>query len=52
VRFSKGFRALPVTLISETPQFASVQGELAAGERVAVHGLLTLLAELAKTESQ
>ncbi|KAF2992627.1 Nickel and cobalt resistance protein CnrB [Methylocystis sp. MJC1] len=52
VRSSQGFRAMPVTLVSETPQFASVQGELAVGQRVAVHGLLTLLAELAKTESQ
>lgn len=52
VRSPQGFRATPVTLVSETPQFASVQGELAVGQRVAVHGLLTLLAELAKTESQ
>lgn len=52
VRSPQGFRAVPVTLVSETPQFASVQGELAVGQRVAVHGLLTLLAELAKTESQ
>jgi hypothetical protein len=39
-----------VTLISETPQFASVQGPLATGERVATRGLLTLLAELAAVE--
>ena len=52
VRSPEGFRAIPVTLISETPQFASVQGPLAAGERVATRGLLTLLAELAEVESK
>jgi RND family efflux transporter MFP subunit len=50
VRVTEGFRATPVTLISETPQFASVQGPLATGERVATRGLLTLLAELAAVE--
>jgi cobalt-zinc-cadmium efflux system membrane fusion protein len=52
VRVPEGFRAVPVTLVSETPQFASVQGALAAGERVATRGLLTLLAELADIESK
>lgn len=52
VRTAEGFRAVPVTLISETPQFASVQGALANGERVATRGLLTLLAELAEAESK
>jgi cobalt-zinc-cadmium efflux system membrane fusion protein len=52
VRVSEGFRAVPVTLVSETPQFASVQGRLAVGERVATRGLLTLLAELAETENK
>jgi RND family efflux transporter MFP subunit len=52
VRVPEGFRAIPVTLVSETPQFASVQGGLAAGERVATRGLLTLLAELAEIESK
>ena len=50
VRTPEGFVATPVTLISETPQFASVQGALKAGERVATRGLLTLLAELAAAE--
>jgi len=50
VHVPEGFRATPVTLISETPQFASVKGPLAAGERVATRGLLTLLAELAEAE--
>lgn len=50
VRTSEGFIATPVTLMSETPQFASVQGALKAGERVATRGLLTLLAELATAE--
>lgn len=52
VRVKDGFRATPVTLISETPHFASVQGPLVAGERVATRGLLTLLAELAEAEKQ
>ena len=50
VRAPEGFVATPVTLVSETPQFASVQGSLKAGERVATRGLLTLLAELAAAE--
>ncbi|HEY8163855.1 MAG TPA: efflux RND transporter periplasmic adaptor subunit [Methylocystis sp.] len=52
VRSPEGFRAIPVILVSETPQFASVQGELAAGERVATRGLLTLLAELTEAENK
>ncbi|MEK4035234.1 efflux RND transporter periplasmic adaptor subunit [Methylocystis sp. IM3] len=52
VRVTEGFRAIPVTLVSETPQFASVQGALKVGERVATRGLLTLLAELAEIESK
>ncbi len=52
VRIPEGFRAVPVTLVSETPQFASVQGALTAGQRVATRGLLTLLAELAEIESK
>ncbi|TLG78995.1 efflux RND transporter periplasmic adaptor subunit [Methylocystis sp. B8] len=50
VRAPEGFIATPVTLLSETPQYASVQGALKAGERVATRGLLTLLAELAEGE--
>lgn len=50
VRTPEGFVATPVTLVSETPQHASVQGALKAGERVATRGLLTLLAELAEAE--
>jgi cobalt-zinc-cadmium efflux system membrane fusion protein len=52
LRVPEGFRAIPVTLIAETPQFASVQGPLKAGERVATRGLLTLLAEIAKAETK
>lgn len=52
VRTTSGFRATQITLVSETPHFASVQGNLASGERVAVRGLLTLLAELAEIERQ
>jgi cobalt-zinc-cadmium efflux system membrane fusion protein len=50
VRAPEGFQAIPVALISETPQFASVQGALSNGQRVATRGLLTLLAELAAAE--
>lgn len=50
VRAPEGFVATPVMLHSETPQYASVQGALKAGERVATRGLLTLLAELAEAE--
>lgn len=50
VRSGEGFVATPVTLLSETPQFASVQGQLKTGQRVATRGLLTLLAELAEAE--
>ena len=50
VRAPEGFVATPVTLVSETPQFASVQGQFKTGDRVATRGLLTLLAELAETE--
>jgi len=50
VRSREGFVATPVTLLSETPQFASVQGQLKTGQRVATRGLLTLLAELAEAE--
>ncbi|MEK4031654.1 efflux RND transporter periplasmic adaptor subunit [Methylocystis sp. IM3] len=52
LRVPEGFRAIPVTLVSETPQFSSVQGALQAGERVATRGLLTLLAEVAEIESK
>lgn len=50
VRIKDGFRAVPVTLVSETPHFASVQGQLSSNDRVAVRGILTLLAELAEAE--
>ncbi|BGE86889.1 hypothetical protein Ms3S1_33250 [Methylosinus sp. 3S-1] len=47
VRADDGFRAVSVKLVAETPQFASVQAPLAATDRVATRGMLTLLAELA-----
>jgi len=50
VRTPEGFVATPVTLLSETPQHASVQGALKKSDRVATRGLLTLLAELAEAE--
>lgn len=51
VRTADGFRATPVTLVSETPQYASIQAPLNAGDRVATRGMLTLLAELAASET-
>lgn len=50
VRTPEGFVATPVTLLSETPQYASVLGALKKSDRVATRGLLTLLAELAEAE--
>jgi membrane fusion protein, heavy metal efflux system len=47
VRSASGFRAIPVQLVAETPQYASIRGPLKEGDRVATGGLLTLLAELA-----
>jgi membrane fusion protein, heavy metal efflux system len=47
VRADDGFRAVPVKLLAETPQSASVQAPLAVTDRVATRGMLTLLAELA-----
>jgi len=52
VRIKEGFRATPVKIVSETPHFASLQGKLTAGDRVATRGLLTLLSELAEFERQ
>ncbi|MBY6242394.1 efflux RND transporter periplasmic adaptor subunit [Methylosinus sp. Sm6] len=51
VRTAEGFRAVPVKLLSETPQTASVQAPLAASDRVATRGMLTLLAELAARDA-
>ncbi|WP_036296666.1 efflux RND transporter periplasmic adaptor subunit [Methylosinus sp. PW1] len=47
LRSADGFRAVPVNLVSETPQYASIQGPLAVADQVATRGMLTLLAELA-----
>ena len=47
VRSSDGFRAVPVSLVSETPQYASIRAPLSASDHVATRGILTLLAELA-----
>lgn len=51
VRTGDGFRATPVIVASETPQYASIQAPLKAGDRVATHGMLTLLAELAARDA-
>ncbi|QGM46348.1 efflux RND transporter periplasmic adaptor subunit [Methylocystis heyeri] len=47
VRSRSGFRAIQVQLVSETPQYASIRGPLKEGDRVAIRGMPTLLAELA-----
>lgn len=52
VRSKQGFRATPVTIMSETPHSASLQGKFSVGDRVATRGLLPLLAELADIERQ
>jgi cobalt-zinc-cadmium efflux system membrane fusion protein len=51
VRTDEGFRAVSVKLLAETPQTASVQAPLAASDRVATRGMLTLLAELAARDA-
>jgi RND family efflux transporter MFP subunit len=47
IRSADGFRAVSVTLVSETPEFASIRAPLKATDQVATRGMLTLLAELA-----
>ncbi|CAN2534143.1 Nickel+and+cobalt+resistance+protein+CnrB [Methylocapsa aurea] len=47
LRSADGFRAVPIALVSETPQYASIQGPLSTADQVATRGMLTLLAELA-----
>jgi len=46
-RDASGFRAIPVVVVAETPQYASIHGALKSSDRIATHGILTLLAELA-----
>jgi cobalt-zinc-cadmium efflux system membrane fusion protein len=46
-RDASGFRAIPVVVVAESPQYASIRGALKSGDRIATHGILTLLAELA-----
>lgn len=50
VRSAEGFRAVPVSILAETPQYASVAGALTANDRVATRGIVTLLAELAAAD--
>jgi membrane fusion protein, heavy metal efflux system len=50
VSAANGFRMVPITLVSETPQFASIRGPLNANDRVVTRGILTLLAEVSGTE--
>jgi membrane fusion protein, heavy metal efflux system len=46
IRTGEGFRAKPVTVISETPSATSIRAGLAPDDQVATRGILALLAEL------
>jgi len=46
LRTPEGFRARPVTVIAEGPNETSIRAGLAPEDRIAVRGILTLLAEL------
>ncbi|MEN0073442.1 MAG: efflux RND transporter periplasmic adaptor subunit [Paracraurococcus sp.] len=46
VKSADGFRAKPVTVISETPSNTSIRAGLTLDDQVATRGILTLLAEL------
>lgn len=50
VRSPQGFVARPVTVLSETAQFASIRAPLAPTDQIAVRGVLALLAELAEAD--
>jgi len=50
VRSPEGFRARPVTILSEGAQFASVRGHLVPEDRVATRGILSLLAQLSAAD--
>jgi RND family efflux transporter MFP subunit len=53
VRTSGGVRATPVQVLSENARDASIRAaDLEAGDRVAARGLIPLLAELAKTDTE
>ncbi|WP_207802836.1 efflux RND transporter periplasmic adaptor subunit [Roseicella frigidaeris] len=46
VKSADGFRAKPVTVISESPSASSIRAGLTLDDQVATRGILTLLAEL------
>lgn len=46
VRTMEGFRALPVTVVTEAPGSTSIRAGLAPDDQIAVRGILALLAEL------
>ena len=50
LRAANGFRVVPITLVTESAQFATIRGPLSASDRVVTRGILTLLAELSGTE--
>jgi hypothetical protein len=50
VRTPSGFIARPVTVLGETAQTTSIQGDLQAQDQIATRGVLTLLSELAAAD--
>ncbi|MDB5851826.1 MAG: efflux transporter periplasmic adaptor subunit [Rhodoferax sp.] len=46
IRTPDGFRARPVTVLSESAQFTSIRGELTATDQIATRGILALLGAL------
>ncbi|MCW5735632.1 MAG: efflux RND transporter periplasmic adaptor subunit [Enhydrobacter sp.] len=52
VRTPGGVRATPVQVLSENARDASIRADLKAGDRIAGRGLIPLLAELAKSDTE
>lgn len=52
VRTPAGVRATPVQVLSENARDASIRADLAADDRIASRGIISLLAELARTDTE
>ncbi len=52
VRSPNGVRAVPVQVLAENARDASIRADLAPTERVAARGMIALLGELAKTDTE
>jgi membrane fusion protein, heavy metal efflux system len=52
VKSPQGVRAQPVDVLSENARDASIRANLQPGDEVASRGLIALLAELAKKDSE